>query len=452
MNTPIAFERRRGGTGWLKLTLIILCLLTFAAIGWQGRSVQANQAGPATELTGAPGEQTCATASCHLGNDVNNGNGAFTLAGLPGTYRPNQEIDLTVTLNQSNRARFGFQITVVDDQGRKAGELAVTDALRTQKGIGFVGNNQREYINHTGNGTIPNGTNQGSWPLRWKAPAQSVGRVTFYASGNAANGNGAVTGDFIYTTSQSIQFSPALPAVTSVSAASFATGALAPEAIASAFGTGLSQNVAVATTIPLPTELDNTQILVRDAFNIERLAPLFFVSPNQMNYQVPLGTFPGMATLTVRRNGADVAQGVIATETFTPALFSANATGQGVAAAVVLRVRNGEQFYEPVSRAEGGSQVPVPIDLGPDLENASDQVYLLLFGTGFRYFAQPAGMTVTVGGLNVPVPGYAAVAGLAGLDQCNAGPLPRGLAGRGNVNIVLTAGTKAANTVTVNIK
>jgi uncharacterized protein (TIGR03437 family) len=44
------------------------------------------------------------------------------------------------------------------------------------------------------------------------------------------------------------------------------------------------------------------------------------------------------------------------------------------------------------------------------------------------------------------------VNGLAGLDQCNVGPLPHGLAGRGNVNVVLTARTKAANAVSVNIK
>lgn len=436
----------------LKLGIVFFCLPSFVVFGWQGHGVQANQGGPATELTGAPGEQTCATASCHLGNEVNSANGTLTLTGLPAVYRPNQEINLTVTLSQANRARYGFQITVVDDQGRKAGELVVTDTSRTQKAIGFVGGNQREYINHTLNGAIPNGTNQGSWSLRWKAPAQSAGRVTFYASGNAANGNGAVTGDFIYTTSQSLQFSPALPAVTSVSAASFAAGALAPETIASAFGTGLSQNVAIAATVPLPTELDNTQILVRDVFNVERAAPLFFVSPSQMNFLVPAGTFPGAAALTVRRNGTEVAQGTLTIETFTPALFSANATGQGVAAAVVLRVRDGQQFYEPVSRAEGGSQVAIPIDLGPDLGAASDQVYLLLFGTGFRRFTQPSAMTVTIGGMNVPVLGYAAVDGLAGLDQCNVGPLLRSLAGRGTVNIVLMAGIKAANTVTLSIK
>ena len=39
-----------------------------------------------------------------------------------------------------------------------------------------------------------------------------------------------------------------------------------------------------------------------------------------------------------------------------------------------------------------------------------------------------------------------------GLDQINIGPLPRSLAGRGEVNVVLTADAKQANPVTVNIQ
>ena len=39
-----------------------------------------------------------------------------------------------------------------------------------------------------------------------------------------------------------------------------------------------------------------------------------------------------------------------------------------------------------------------------------------------------------------------------GLDQINIGPLPRSLAGRGEVNILLTADGKPANTVTVNVR
>ncbi|MEK7830380.1 MAG: choice-of-anchor V domain-containing protein, partial [Acidobacteriota bacterium] len=416
--------------------------------GWQGRQVRANQGGPPPGLTGAPGESDCASSGCHTGNDINSNLGALIISGLPAAYRPDQEINLTVTLSQPNRARYGFQLTALDGQGRKAGELLVADSDRTQKITTFIGSSQRDYIFHTGVGTAPSATNQSSWTMRWKAPSQSVGRVTFHASGNAANGNGAQSGDFIYVASASMQSAPALPNVASVSAASFTPGALAPETITAAFGSGLSQNIATASAVPLPTTLDGTQIIIRDAFNVERSAPLFFVSPNQVNYMVPQGLFPGAATVFVRRNNDDVAQGLITVETFAPALFAANSNGQGVAAAVVLRVRNGQQSFEPVSRAEGGSQVAVPIDLGTE----SDQVYLLLFGTGFRGLVPPATISVTVGGTNVSVLGYAAVEGFAGLDQCNVGPLPRGLAGRGNVNIVMTAGFKTANTLSVNIK
>ena len=431
----------------LKLAILVLLALC-AGFVWSGNNAQANQGGPPAGLTGAPGESDCLSSGCHTGNDINSLNGSLTINGLPGTYRPNQEFNLTVTLSQPNRARFGFQLTALDSQNRKAGELIVTDTNRTQKITTFVGSSQREYVYHTGAGTAPTGTNQGSWTLRWKAPPQGVGRVTFYASGNAANGNNAQSGDFIYVTSASLQAAPPLPNVASVSAASFAAGSLAPETITAAFGTGLSQNIVVASTFPLPTTLDNTQVIVVDAFGSERPASLFFVSPTQINYLVPQGLFPGTATVFVRRSGNDVAQGSILVESAAPALFAANANGQGLAAAVVLRVRNGQQTFEPVARAENGSQVPVPIDLGPE----SDQVYLLLFGTGFRGFVPPSGLSVSVGGTNVPVPGYAAVDGFAGLDQCNIGPLPRSFAGRGNVNVVMTAGTKTANTVSISIK
>ena len=431
-----------------KLTSIIILSGLFLCYGWQGRQVRASQSGPAPGLTGAPGESDCASSGCHTGNDLNSNLGSLTISGLPTMYRPDQEINLTVTLSQPGRSRFGFQLTAVDDRGRKAGELILTDTIRTQKITTFVASGPRDYVFHTVAGTVPTGTNQGSWTVKWKAPSQTVGRVTFHASGNAANGNGAQTGDFIYVTSASMQAGVALPDVASVSAASFAAGPLAPETIASAFGSGFAQNVTLASTVPLPTTLDGSQVVIRDAFNIERPAPLFFVSPSQINYLIPQGIFPGAATVFVRRNNNDVAQGAITIETSAPALFAANSNGQGVAAAVVLRIRNGQQTFEPVSRTEAGNQVAVPIELGPE----TDQVYLLLYGSGFRGFVPPSAMNVAVGGTAVPVLGYAAVEGFAGLDQCNIGPLPQSLAGRGTVTVVMTAGTKIANPLTVSIK
>jgi uncharacterized protein (TIGR03437 family) len=87
----------------------------------------------------------------------------------------------------------------------------------------------------------------------------------------------------------------------------------------------------------------------------------------------------------------------------------------------------------------------LPVSLGPSTE----QVYLEIYGTGFR---NAKSFTATVGGLSVPVLGAAATAQFVGEDQVNIGPLPQALAGMGNVNIVITADGQAANTVNVTIQ
>jgi hypothetical protein len=84
-----------------------------------------------------------------------------------------------------------------------------------------------------------------------------------------------------------------LRTATIVSAASFNETPLAAESIATAFGVGLSTASQAAGAFPLPTELAGTRIVVRDSAGVDRLAPLFFVSPTQINYQVPEGISVG---------------------------------------------------------------------------------------------------------------------------------------------------------------
>ena len=88
---------------------------------------------------------------------------------------------------------------------------------------------------------------------------------------------------------------------------------------------------------------------------------------------------------------------------------------------------------------------PLPVDLGLP----GDQVFLSLYGTGFRGATQA---TAVVGGVNVPVAGFAATGVYQGEDVINIGPLPRSLAGRGEIEIVTVFDGKSANTVTVSIK
>ncbi|MFN0108752.1 MAG: IPT/TIG domain-containing protein [Blastocatellia bacterium] len=242
------------------------------------------------------------------------------------------------------------------------------------------------------------------------------------------------------------------PNVATVSAASFLGAELAPESIVAAFGGNLATGVAVASTVPLPTTLLGTKVTVKDSAGNSRDAALFFVAPSQINYQVPPGTANGAAMVTVMTNNNVVAMGTINVGRVAPGLFSANASGQGVAAAVILRIRNGVQTFEPVSQFSGGAQVPVDIDLGP----AGDIVYLLLNGTGLRNRTSAGNISVTLGNstraLNpANFEDAFAVAGFVGLDQANV-LLPRTLIGAGLINVSLTVDGKASNTIQIRIK
>jgi len=238
--------------------------------------------------------------------------------------------------------------------------------------------------------------------------------------------------------------------VATVSAASFAGTELASEAIVAAFGTNLATTTQVAATLPLPTSLAGTTVKVTDSAGTERLAPLFFVSPGQINYQIPPNTQTGVAIVTVTSGGGTVSIGAVQIATVAPGLFSANSDGQGVAAAVALRVKaDSSQSTEPVARFDPaqGKSVSVPIDLGPE----TDQVFLLLFGTGVRFGSALSAASAKIGGGDAQVLYAGAQGGFVGLDQLNV-RVPRSLVGRGEIDIVLTVDGKPANTVRVNIK
>ena len=230
-----------------------------------------------------------------------------------------------------------------------------------------------------------------------------------------------------------------------LNAASFLSGPFAPAAIVSLFGLDLASTTAQAEVIPLPTSLAGTTVTVTDSTGIEHQAPLFFVSAVQINCVIPPETAIGSANVTVTTADGKSSTASIQIEAVAPGLFAANATGKGVAAALFLRVAaDGTRTQDLIFDLDTRSAVP--INLGPEV----DQLFLLLFGTGIRGFSSQ--ITATVGGENVAVLGALPQGEFVGLDQVNIGPLPRSLAGRGEVDIILTADGKQANTVTVNIE
>jgi len=249
----------------------------------------------------------------------------------------------------------------------------------------------------------------------------------------------------------------------SVSDASFSANApLAAGDIVAGFGSGLSTGTESATTTPLPTKLAGTSVMVTGGSSSQPAtlagrataavaAPLFFVSPGQINYLIPAGMPTGTATVTVVNDTlGTVASGTLQIAAVAPGLFSANSSGQGVAVAEAVRASaGGTQTNVTVFKcgSTAGSCVPVPIDLGPP----TDTVVLVLFGTGIRGFSDIKNVTATIGTTSAPVLFAGAQGSFVGLDQVNV-QLPRSLIGSGVVNVVLTVDGQASNTVTISIK
>ena len=92
-----------------------------------------------------------------------------------------------------------------------------------------------------------------------------------------------------------------------------APAAVARGGILAVVGEGLAAAHTVADTSPLPDSLEDppVQVLINDL-----AVPLFFVSPTQVNAQVPWETETGWAEVVVRRDGTDTAKmPVIVTDT-----------------------------------------------------------------------------------------------------------------------------------------
>jgi uncharacterized protein (TIGR03437 family) len=299
------------------------------------------------------------------------------------------------------------------------------------------------------------------------AGTSQIATVTFVIAANATNGSTQVTfGDQPVTREvsndlaqpQAVVFTPAtifVNPLTSKSAAAFGfvPDIAAPDSILAGFGLNLTNTTAAAETLDLPTTLGGVSLNIRDSTGAERPAGLLFVSPGQINYVVPKDTASGAATVTSNfTTGQTTAQtfGTLQIAAVSPGIFTANQSGQGVPSAYTIHAKpDGSQVLESVYLASAAGFVPNPIDLDP----ATDNVFLVLFGTGIRGRSALSAVTATIGGVNLPVAFAAAQGTFAGLDQINIlmSP-PQTLKGRGTVDVVLTVDGVRSNTVQINFK
>lgn len=176
---------------------IVLVMLFAAAF------VYAYETGPDRGYTDAPGDIGNCT-SCHDDHMANSGSGRVSVGNIPAVYQPGQAYTLTINLQDASRRRWGFELTAIDKNGRRAGTLAPLDNT-TQVAMNGFPESDRQYITHSTFGTFPGTAGGHTWQLQWTAPGADIGTVRFYVAGNAADNSGTNRNDLIYTATASTE-------------------------------------------------------------------------------------------------------------------------------------------------------------------------------------------------------------------------------------------------------
>lgn len=231
-----------------------------------------------------------------------------------------------------------------------------------------------------------------------------------------------------------------------VNGASFMPAPVAAGSIVSVFGTELAASVAYAGSIPLTTDLAGTRVFVN---NIP--APLFYVSPEQVNFQIPweVGNISG---LTVQVSLDGVLSNAISLELApaAPGIFSLTQDGKGQG--VVISKGHSWKIAGPPSIANAEPVNPV------------DVISIFCTGLGAVSNVPRSGeaasavdisettlpVSVEIGGVDAEVLFSGLAPGFVGLYQVNA-VVPRDAPQGEAIPLVVEVGGVLSNVVTIAI-
>jgi len=234
-----------------------------------------------------------------------------------------------------------------------------------------------------------------------------------------------------------------------VCAANYSRFSIAFDSIVAAFGSQLTTTTIVASDadpqtpgIQLPTTLGGVSVRVAG-----KLAPLFFVSPSQINYLVPPELHEadldnGAATIEVVNGNNVVASGRANVRRVAPAFFSFDSSGRGLPAALIVRVKaDDSQIIEPLVEATGTPRA-LRMHLA-DVNAVDERVFLVLYLSGVRNATdanQDANVNENIRVLlnehEVEVYYAGAQRELAGLDQINV-QIPRAFYGEAKLRVAV---------------
>jgi uncharacterized protein (TIGR03437 family) len=217
-----------------------------------------------------------------------------------------------------------------------------------------------------------------------------------------------------------------------VNAASFAPR-ISPGALATVFGSNFALVNAGAQT-PLPTSVESVSVSVNG-----QLAPVLYVTPTQVNFQVPWETALGSATVTVAVNGG--ASNAVAVNVFgaAPGLFSSS-NGQAI-------VQNSDYTLNgPSNPAKVGSTIIAYLSgsgtVSPPVADGAPTPDDTLVNLN-------SGTSATIGSSTAQVAFAGLAPGFVGLVQMNI-VVPSGLA-TGSYPLTVTIGSDTSNSATVSV-
>ncbi len=195
--------------------------------------------------------------------------------------------------------------------------------------------------------------------------------------------------------------------------------------ILSVFGSQLAPSVAVAASVPLPGQLAGVSATINGI-----AAPLYYVSPGQLNIQVPYETAvnaPGV--LRVNNNG----------QTATTS-FNVVAAAPGI-------FTNANRAPVPNTSAARGDVVTLYVTGAGSVSPGIGTGAAPAAGTPVNNLPAPAqGITVSVGGVNAPVTFVGIPPGLVGVVQVNY-QVPVGVAIGNQAVVVAVGGVSSAAAV-----
>lgn len=187
----------------IRLAFFLFTILMALAILPANKTGRASFAGKGN--TGAPGDETLngAPYTCTECHDDNAFNPSVTISVLDSTdapvthYRPGQLYTARVSIAATGAAGYGFQMIGLRDAGNTDLD-GFTDINPNNYKLSTISNG-RTYAEH------PTMSTSNTFNVRWTAPTAGTGSVTFYAAGNAVNGNNSSEGDGAVITSLQLQ-------------------------------------------------------------------------------------------------------------------------------------------------------------------------------------------------------------------------------------------------------